>query len=245
MLEREGLAEVERDSIFNDPTNIEMISAKFKTKTHPHKVFKELDRRPVDSMYASLDESLNELGYLSEADEMPELTPGQKYAVDYLKSKGLNDVTTPRQMRRGTLMFEDPNDVWNENERKSHFTNKIHRPSFRHWAIYRTGYVRTGDGKTMEVRGRIKEPQYVDKGFIDDDGYMELAELTAVKVNSIRKRNKKANNPDPEIVRKKLQRISNQRINELIDKLEWELKHSDLKPEEKIKVVEKFYKKYS
>lgn len=164
------------------------------------------------------------------------LTPGQKYAVDYLTSKGLKFVSDERQLRRGTLMFKDPNDIWNDNEYKNPWNRKVTPISFRHWALYKTGYVRTGDGETMSVRGRIKPPQREEEGFIDDDEYMELAELAARKMNNIRK-----NNPNKEI-QEKLQRISDRRVDDTFSLLDQQL--YKLIDEERKKVVEKLYKKY-
>lgn len=245
MLDREGLAEIERDAIFNDPTNAEMISAMFYKRTHPKEVIKELDRRPVEAMYASLRESLEELGYINEAQEIPELTPGQKYAVDFLKSKGLKLVSNPTQLRRGTLMFQKGN----ENE---------------YWAIYKTGYIRKGGyGKSwygahddepltlkMGVIDKIRPAQYQGGGKIDDDEYMELAHMISKKLARQSSIKKKEN--DPEYIRKKQQKESRKRVNELVDMMVDVLEDgrlgieygTDATEEERIKAVEKLYKKF-
>jgi len=439
MLERDGLAEVERDAIFNDPINIEMISARFHKRTHPREIIKELDRRPIEAMYASLDETLFDLGYiaeakkkpttktgkdkkfkkvmgefgkgkltpyhakgslkskkqggskqahkqalaiafseagmseaflneagwdsfwdhedgitvdgqklkvryyvvydtphnldlivsvpaseieklgydpvgdlelwshgneydinvreiddadayylvtgdqtapplkwkseytkeefenvlikqqaimnkrrkLSEAREIPELTDGQKYAVDFLSSKGLQHISSATQLRRGTLMFKDPNDVWND-QTWNPGTRRYEKsaPTYRHWALYKTGYVRTGNGEKMEVRGKIRAPQYKGGGLIDDDEYMELAHLVAEKINSIKRRESKKT--DPEEIKKAEKRASYQRVDELYKMMEEILDNGRVgteygtrgSEEEKLKALQKLYKRY-
>jgi len=120
-----------------------------------------------------------------EASETPELTQGQQYAVDYLKSQGLEFISTPSNIKRGTLMFK----VKDKNE---------------YWGLYKTGYIRKGDKghhgyyghppnpKTirMGVIHKIRPPQYEEQGFIDDDEYMELAHIASQKISRARKMEK-------------------------------------------------------
>lgn len=188
MLEREGLAEVERDSVLNDPTNIEMISVKFQSKTHPSKVVKELDRRPVEAMYASLQESLRILGYIYEAGEAHHLTDGQTYAIEFLKSLGIQFNTPLNRLKKGVLEFIDP-------------------LSDTKWQISPTGYIRKLNNASAEVRRQKRFGSYYavtpnwilvyshfppqwehGKKYLDDDEYMDLAEIMSRKIGAARQK---------------------------------------------------------
>jgi hypothetical protein len=68
LLEREGLSTAERDAIFNDSENAELISNGFSKRVQPAIIFKKLSREPVQSMYAS---------HLQEGKKKP-TTPGGK-----------------------------------------------------------------------------------------------------------------------------------------------------------------------
>lgn len=109
--------------------------------------------------------------------EIPELTKGQEYAVNFLKSIGLELMSTPRQLKRGTLFFRDDRTDLGGNT--------------RYWAIYRTGYVRSGTKDKMVVCANIRPSQYEEQGFIDDEEYKELAHIVSSRVLALRKRKKK------------------------------------------------------
>ena len=157
MLEREGLAENERDEIFNQPSNIELISAYFDHRKHPSILIKKLDRSPVQSMYAdSIDES----------EDQEELTAGQQYAINFLRSMGLILISSPLQCRRGNLIFKENNgEMWGIYKNGGYI---------RRWGSNRWGVLYTTE------RGRM----------IEDDEYIELAHMLSEKIRTRRKKPK-------------------------------------------------------
>lgn len=153
MLENEGLAEIERDEILNDDNNIELISKAFNKRIHPSKIIKQIDRRSIDMMYASMREVNEALTF----DDI-EMTPGQKYAVNFLKVHGLDFISTPRQLKNGNLVFKDKE-------------GKL-------WGIFKYGgYLRKNNGSRWGVLYRMEQGRN-----IDDDEYMELAEMLINKI---------------------------------------------------------------
>lgn len=170
LLERKGLATVERDAIFNDSENINLISDAYNKRMHPRLLLKKLSMNPVHTMYASANESLN----------VNSLTSGQKFAVNFLSALGLTFTSTPLQLSKGILQFTDNDGTM--------------------WALFRTGYVRKkpvrdpnikrspwDDGKSRwQVVSNINATQYEGGGNIDDDEYMDLAEIVAEKVRKQR-----------------------------------------------------------
>jgi len=185
LLERQGLSSNERDAIFNDPNNIDLISNSFEKRVHPSIILKQLDKEPVRAMYASSSEVTEavkgrKILYPKQQNELVkdvELTPGQKYAVEFLKSKGLMLISTPRQIKQGTLQFSTPDK--------------------QEWLITNTGYIRKRDWKkeTYAMRMGYHDqpqwnvlyshfgPQYQHGGkqIISDDEYMDLAEKLSEK----------------------------------------------------------------
>jgi len=96
------------------------------------------------------------------------LTPGQKYAVDFLKPLGFKLVSSNIQIERGNLVFEDPDGI--------------------KWAIFRnSGYIRKWipGVDRWNVIHRELPAQHAGGGFIEDDQYMELAELISRKARRI------------------------------------------------------------
>jgi hypothetical protein len=116
--------------------------------------------------------------YIYESNE--NLTPGQKYAVDFLKPIGLILVSNPKQLKRGTLIFRDTINKWTGDHD-------------RYWGIYKTGYIRTGYQNRIDAIDRIRPAQYEKRGFIDDEDYMELAHLVSEKIRKITRTEKKRN----------------------------------------------------
>lgn len=57
LLERQKLSSSERDAIFNDQDNIDLISKSFQKRISPSIVFKQLNKEPAKAMYASLEEA--------------------------------------------------------------------------------------------------------------------------------------------------------------------------------------------
>ncbi|NMC59304.1 MAG: hypothetical protein GYA51_07985 [Candidatus Methanofastidiosa archaeon] len=185
LLERQGLSSKERDAIFNDVNNIELISNSFEKRVHPRIVFKQLDREPVHLMYSSSEvtEAVRGRKILSGKQQSElikdiPLSKGQKYAVDFLKSIGLHHISTPLQLKRGTLIFLDPK---NNTE----------------WQISGTGYLRKRDlnkkswaGPEWQMIYSHFPPQYEQGGkkFLQDDEYMDMAEKLSEKIRGARAR---------------------------------------------------------
>jgi len=102
---------------------------------------------------------------LNEDRKKAHITPGMRYAIDFLEAFGFNLLSTDRQLRNGTLYFVSP-----ENEE---------------YAIFKTGYIRKKVGSKYDSRWQIindyftKFDHKLDKVvYIDDDTYKKLAELT-------------------------------------------------------------------
>jgi hypothetical protein len=104
------------------------------------------------------------------------LPPGQKYAVDFLKSRGLSLISTPLQLKKGTLAFIDKNG--------------------NRWAIYKQGYIRKWNDYAQNSYSRTysgKEGGYPNNGQwgvlhsfdspLSDDQYMDAAEILSEKVS--------------------------------------------------------------
>ena len=81
MLEREGFSHAERDEIFNNEDNIELVSSEFHKKTHPLHVFKKLDRKPVEVMYSSssVEETISD--WVEKQDELSHLKEGDRIMI--------------------------------------------------------------------------------------------------------------------------------------------------------------------
>lgn len=160
----------ERDAIFNDPDNIELISKAYEKGVHPSKLIKNISTDPVDMMYASNESLVME--------SLRELTPGQKYAVNLLEPMGLNLVSNEKQLKNGTLVFTAGDEIY--------------------WGIFKTGYVRKLDKSDPPMFGAARwQIVYYDKDNtsgiteIDDDSeYMELAQILSEKIRKAR--NKKS-----------------------------------------------------
>lgn len=123
------------------------------------------------------------------------LTQGQQYAVNFLKSKGFKFISSGRQIERGNLIFEEPN-----GEVK--------------WAIFRSsGYVRKWKpgADRWSVIHRELPAQHEGGGDIEDDQYMDLAELISLKYSNEKKREQKEKTP--EYIELKNERERKERIN--------------------------------
>jgi len=196
LLERQGLSSGERDTVFNDVNNIELISNSFEKRVHPAIVLKQLDLEPVKAMYASheVTEAVKGRKILSPSQQeevikdIP-LSKGKKYAVDFLKSLGLQHISTPLQLKRGTLIFLDSK-------------NNVE------WQISGTGYLRKrdlnkkpsyyGGGPEWQMIYSHFPPQYQQGGkkFLQDDEYMDMAEKLSEKIRGARSKQEfKAANP--------------------------------------------------
>lgn len=141
MLERKGLAEIERDAIFNDDENIELVTKAFEKRIPPQQILDKIDQRPVDAMYAEMrevTESLNEAGWDSFWDQEDAITVGDKklnlrYYVVYDTPNNLDlivavpaseinklgyDVSEDLQLwnHGGEYFWEDPQDDWGDEE---------------------------------------------------------------------------------------------------------------------------------
>jgi len=228
-LEREGLAEVERDEVFNDDNNSEIITAAFRKRVHPKKIVDKLDRRPVEAMYANV----------NEAREMPtEYPPGQQYAMDFLKAAGFKFISGALQASRGNLVFRAPDGTT--------------------WAIFRNGgYIRKWRGHYDERKNDYHgEWSVMHKSLdnaqpIEDDEYMDLVHILTEKYRrSVARKRKKE---DPDFIAKKEKRDfykrSDKIYNQFEDIIEKELlgyKYSVDNPNEEIKrAIKKLYKKYN
>jgi len=186
LLERQGLSSGERDTVFNDVNNIELISNSFEKRVHPAIVLKQLDLEPVKAMYASheVTEAVKGRKILSpsqqaEAIKDIPISKGKKYAVDFLKTLGLQHISTPLQLKRGTLIFLDPK-------------NNVE------WQISGTGYLRKRNlnkkgaylGPEWQMIYSHFPPQYQQGGkkFLQDDEYMDMAEKLSEKIRGARAR---------------------------------------------------------
>lgn len=117
-------------------------------------------------------ESYNYFGHkLNE--NLSELTDGQNFAVNFLKSSGLSLISTPLQIKRGNLIFKDKND--------------------NIFMISNTGYIRKlGQPTYYDTKGRwqvldrIIPPQYTEKRFITDEDYIEAAKILLQKIRNAR-----------------------------------------------------------
>jgi len=243
LLERQGLSSGERDTVFNDVNNIELISNSFEKRVHPAIVLKQLDLEPVKAMYASheVTEAVKGRKILSpqqQADLIKDipLSKGKKYAVDFLKSIGLLHISTPLQLKRGTLIFLDSK-------------NNVE------WQISGTGYLRKRDlnrkgaylGPEWQMIYSHFPPQYQQGGkkFLQDDEYMDMAEKLSEKIRGARARK--------EVTFRKsyvdrLYRLLNDQIKEKLIPLhtrgrynewEWEVTKEEVK-----EAVKKLYDKY-
>lgn len=243
LLERQGLSSKERDAIFNDPNNIDLISNSFEKRVHPSIILKQLDKEPVRAMYASSSEVTEAvkgrkiLSPQQQADlnkNIP-LSKGKKYAVDFLKSVGLLHISTPLQLKRGTLIFLDPK-------------NNVE------WQISGTGYLRKRNlnkkgvylGPEWQMIYSHFPPQYQQGGkkFLQDDEYMDMAEKLSEKIRGDRARK--------EITFRKsyvdrLYRLLNDEIKEKLiplharSRYEWEW---EVTKEEVAEAVKKLHDKY-
>jgi len=255
LLQRQGFTTIERDEIFKDPKNIELTLDSFKRRLHPSIVLKNINKEPVQLMYAepAVDESLQnfiinegrkkkkpkkrklkkvfkEFGegklkpyhakknlrskkqggtskehkqaiaialssqrranesYKGILDEQTiNFSTGQQYAINFVKSLGLELISNPLQLKRGNFIFKDT------------VTQTIE------WMISNTGYIRKRlvnenrskeikkifghNGLEWQVLARLKVPQYKEKSKMADDEYKEAAHILSEKVR--RSRNKK------------------------------------------------------
>jgi len=93
-----------------------------------------------------------------------DLTPGQDYAVKFLTSKGFKLISSPIQLKRGNLVFDDP------------LGNK--------WGIFKNGgYIRKQTPKA-DRWGVVFRLSGAGASQMDDDQYMDLAEMISVKYNA-------------------------------------------------------------
>jgi len=93
-----------------------------------------------------------------------DLTPGQDYAVKFLTSKGFKLISSPVQLKRGNLVFDDP------------LGNK--------WGIFKNGgYIRKQTPKA-DRWGVVFRQSGAGASQMDDDQYMDLAEMISVKYNA-------------------------------------------------------------
>lgn len=162
ILERKGLSKEKRDTLFNNEDNANIIADSFDKRIHPSILVKKLDLSSViDLQFVSESES--------ESTEEIGLTPGQTYAVKFLKTIGLEHISKPIQLKHGNLYFLDPIDL-------------------TEYAIFKTGYLRKfpKDSDRWQVMHRLFEPQYVEKTSISDDEYMDLAEILVEKIRKSR-----------------------------------------------------------
>jgi len=257
ILERKGFTSSERDTIFNDQGNIDLISISFKKRINPNIVAKQIDTEPVKAMYAShLEEgkkkptttagkkkkfkkvmkefgkgkltpyhassslkskkqggskqehkqalaiAFSEAGMKKESvneatKEMPNLSSGQKYAVDFLTSLRLENVTSPFQLKKGSLEFYDAS-------------------TDTKWQISGSGYLRKLNNYTQYLKTleRAKKqgwgshvpqawqmvyshfsPKWRNQNVVNklaDDEYMDMAEMLSEKIRSYRKLKSKA-----------------------------------------------------
>jgi hypothetical protein len=115
--------------------------------------------------------------FINESNE--NLTPGQIFAIDFLKVGGLQLISTSLQLKRGNLIFKDQKNVI--------------------WGIFSTGYIRKLRTSSLpwESEGRwqvlhsIIPPQHEGKRTMDDDEYIESARILLEKI-------RKSNKPKPE-----------------------------------------------
>jgi len=116
-----------------------------------------------------------------EDNESINLTLGQNFAVKFMKTVGLELISSPLQLKRGNLIFKDN-------------INKDRR-----WMISNTGYIRTMDINTeasayrfsnipaeWRVLARLIPQQHIEKNNITDEEYIEAAHVLSEKVKKSR-----------------------------------------------------------
>lgn len=99
------------------------------------------------------------------------LTPGQDYAIKFLTSKGFKLTSSPVQLKRGNLIFDDS------------IGNK--------WGIFKNGgYVRKQTPRA-DRWGVVYRQSDAAGSQLQDDEYMDLAEIIATKYNADNKKQQK------------------------------------------------------
>lgn len=99
------------------------------------------------------------------------LTPGQDYSAKFLTSKGFKLISSPIQLKRGNLIFNDP------------LGNK--------WGIFKNGgYIRKQTPKA-DRWGMVFRQSNAGSSQIDDDQYMDLAEMISIKYNAENRKQQK------------------------------------------------------